>query len=353
MLRYLLLLQLLSSIAIAQIPAGYYNSAQGLTGQALKTALHNIIKNHTVVSYNGLWSAFNTTDKKSNGKIWDIYSDIPSGTPAYQFTYSSDQCGNYSAEGDCYNREHSWPQSWFNSVSGPYSDLFHIYPTDGYVNGNRSNWPFANNGTIFWTSTNGSTLGIAADPGYNGTAFEPIDEYKGDLARSYFYMSTRYQSEDAGWTNSGATNLSTILPWQVSVLISWHHFDPVSTKEINRNNAIYNLQDNRNPYIDNPQWADSVWLAQVLAFKNNLELDANILVYPNPCEDILRIDNLSTTLEIENIEITDVLGKSILLVSKDELFSNSSIDISGFTTGIYFVEVNTLQGKKTFMVVKR
>ncbi|MBK6836405.1 MAG: endonuclease [Bacteroidetes bacterium] len=353
MFRFLFSLLLLSSIGIAQIPAGYYNSAQGLTGQPLKTALHNIIKNHTVVSYNGLWSAFNTTDKKSNGKIWDIYSDIPSGTPAYQFTYSSDQCGNYTAEGDCYNREHSWPQSWFNSVSGPQSDLFHIYATDGYVNGQRSSWPFANNGTIFWTSTNGSTLGIATDLGYNGSAFEPIDEYKGDLARSYFYMSTRYESEDAGWTTSAATNLSTILPWQLNVLIGWHHFDPVSTKEINRNNAIYNLQDNRNPYIDNPQWADSVWLAQVLAFKNNLELDANLLVYPNPCEDILRIDNLSTTLEIENIEINDVLGKSILLVSKDELTNATTIDISEFTAGIYFIEVNAVQGKKTFKVVKK
>jgi endonuclease I len=123
---------------------GYYNTAQGLTGNSLKIALHNIIDNHTQVSYNGLWKPIKKQIEKPNGKVWDMYSDIPSGTPPYNFTFVTDQCGNYAVEGDCYNREHSWPKSWFNNLSIPESDLFHVYPTDGKVNGLRSNYPYGN-----------------------------------------------------------------------------------------------------------------------------------------------------------------------------------------------------------------
>src|SRR5690606_5842608 len=101
----------------SQAPTGYYNNANNLTGNELQQALHQIINNHTSISYSAIWNAFNTTDKKSNGKIWDIYSDIPGGTPAYEYTYATQQCGNYSSEGDCYNREHSFPVSWFNDQS--------------------------------------------------------------------------------------------------------------------------------------------------------------------------------------------------------------------------------------------
>jgi len=130
-----------NSVAWAQ-PANYYSSAEGKTGYALKTALHNIIKNHQVQSYSSLWNHFQSTDKKPNGKAWDMYSDVPGGTPAYEYSFGSDQCGSYSKEGDCYNREHSFPKSWFNNASPMYSDLFHLYPTDGYVNQRRGNYPY-------------------------------------------------------------------------------------------------------------------------------------------------------------------------------------------------------------------
>lgn len=213
-----LLLLFVASVSMAQIPTGYYNSAMGLQGAPLKIALHNIIKNHTVVPYSGLWTAYKKTDIKSNGKVWDMYSDVPSGTPPYEYTFVTNQCGSYSTEGNCYNREHSWPQSWFNSVAGPTSDLFHIYPTDGKVNGQRNNYPYGNVASPTWTSLNGSKLGPCTNTGYNLTVFEPLDEYKGDLARGYFYMSTRYFSEDASWSNSDATIKSDILPWQMNVL---------------------------------------------------------------------------------------------------------------------------------------
>ena len=251
---------------LSQIPSGYYNGTENLSGTALKSALHNIIDNHNSVSYSSLWSHFQNTDKKANNKVWDIYSDVPGGTPPYEFTFSSDQCGSYSQEGDCYNREHSWPQSWFNSASPMKTDMFHVYPTDGYVNGQRGSYPYGNVAGNKWTSENGSKKGDCSYPGYNGTVFEPIDEYKGDVARSYFYMSTRYYGEDSGWQSNGMVNGAEILPWAQNLLMEWSVNDPVSTKEINRNNAIYNIQNNRNPFIDHPEFA-------ILIFSSN---------YPQP-----------------------------------------------------------------------
>ena len=237
----------------------YYESAYKLYGTALRLALHNIIKGHTEVSYASLWTYFQTTDKKANGKVWDIYSDVPDGTPPYEFAFGSNQCGNYSNEGDCYNREHSWPKSWFNDLTPSYSDMFHLYPTDGKVNGQRGNYPYGNVSNPTWTSRNGSKLGLNTFPGYSGTAFEPIDAYKGDLARSSMYMSVRYYTEDAAWSTSAGTNKSDLLSWYANLFYDWNMRDTVSKKEIDRNNAIYAIQKNRNPFIDHPEFAAEIW----------------------------------------------------------------------------------------------
>ncbi len=245
---------------LTQPPAGYYNNAAGLTGTPLQAALHNIIKNHTAVNYTpGVWNAFYTTDVKANGKVWDMYSDIPGGTPVYEYVLGSDQCGNASVEGDCYSREHSWPKSWFNELAPMVTDLFHIYPTDQYVNLRHSNYPYGEVGTPVWTSTNSSKLGPCITPGYSGTVFEPRDEYKGDFARSYFYMSVRYYTEDAGWTGSPMVTGSQLNTWALTMMMRWDSLDPVSQKEINRNNAVYAIQMNRNPFIDHPEYVAAIW----------------------------------------------------------------------------------------------
>jgi endonuclease I len=240
-------------------PVDYYQGACKLYGTALRTALHNIIDGHTVISYDGLYTAFPSTDTKPNGKIWDIYSDIPGGTPSYEYTHGVKKCGNYSGEGDCYNREHSWPDSWLGNTNPARSDLFHMYPTDGYVNNRRSNYPFGIVGSATWTSTNGSKVGTNTYPGYASTVFEPIDAYKGDLARSMMYMSVRYYTEDSGFGSSGATSKSNLLTWYANLMYAWHIKDTVSTKEINRNNAIFTFQHNRNPFIDHPEFAAEIW----------------------------------------------------------------------------------------------
>lgn len=263
-----LLILTLSVKILAQIPDGYYATAEGKTGAELKTALYNIIKNHTVISYNGLWTAFQYTDKKSNGKVWDMYSDIPGQTPPYEYSFGTHQCGNYNSEGDCYNREHSFPKSWFNDATPMYSDLFHLYPTDGYVNGKRSNYIYGEVSTVTWTSLNGSKLGTSSASGTTLTVFEPIDEYKGDFARTYFYMATRYENLIATWASYN-TEAKAILDgnsypaykqWYITLLLKWHQQDPVSQKEIDRNNVIYSsYQGNRNPFIDHPEYAQLIW----------------------------------------------------------------------------------------------
>lgn len=251
----------------AQIPDGYYISAEGLTGEELKTELYNIINGHDAQSYTSLWEHFESTDAKDNGKVWDMYSDIPGEEPPYEYSFGTHQCGNYSSEGDCYNREHSFPKSWFNDGSPMYTDMFHIVPTDGYVNGQRGSYPFGETSDAEWTSQNGSKRGSSSYPGYSGTVFEPIDEYKGDFARGYFYMVTRYEDEVAGWESnaSGAdavldgTSYPAFEEWVIEMLMEWHNEDPVSQKEIERNDAIYEIQGNRNPFIDHPEYVEKVW----------------------------------------------------------------------------------------------
>ena len=340
----------------AQIPTGYYNSAQGLTGASLKTALHNIIKNHTTVSYTSLWNHFQNTDKKSNGKVWDMYSDVPAGTPPYVFTFSSDQCGSYNGEADCYNREHTWPQSWFNSQSGPTSDLFHVYPTDGYVNNIRNNYPYGDVTTPNWTSQNGSKLGPCADAGYSQTVFEPIDEYKGDLARNYFYMSTRYQGEDASWSTSGATNKSVILPWQVDVLLQWNQQDPVSSKETDRNNAVYQIQNNRNPFIDNPQWVDSIWTMTFTGIKSAFSIESDVSVYPNPANDQFAISNQSNKVMIAKLSVYSILGQEIVHYDGVKLLNNGTpdftINCSAWIKGVYYITISDTEKSKVIKLIK-
>lgn len=325
----------------AQVPTGYYNNAQGLQGLALKQALHNIIDNHNSVSYNSIWNHFQNTDSKTNGKVWDIYSDVPNGTPPYSYTFNTNQCGSYSVEGDCYNREHSWPQSWFNSQQVPSSDLFHVYPTDGKVNGLRSNYPYGNVAVSSTTTLNGGKLGTSATLDYTGIVFEPIDEYKGDLARSYFYMSTRYYSEDSGWSNASGqmANKSEILPWGLALLLSWHHADTVSIKEIDRNNAIYQIQNNRNPFIDNPQWADSIWANVVTNYKKTIAAKFNFIVQPNPTSSNIAIEISGEQPSNVLINIRSTFGQIVL--SKKMINISETIDLTGIVRGVYFVELQS------------
>jgi len=324
-----------------QIPPGYYDPAAGKTGTALQAALHNIIKGHTVVSYNSIPGYFPSTDAKPGSVVWDMYSDVPGGTPPYIFHYNMGQeCGSYSGEGDCYNREHSWPKSWFNDVAPMNSDIFHIYPTDGYVNGRRSNYAYSTVGSASWTSQNGSKLGTSNYPGFSGTAFEPIDEYKGDFARTYFYMSTRYYTEDGSWNVTDMTNKSQLKPWALQMMLHWCSIDPVSTKEVNRNNAVYAIQHNRNPFIDHPEYAYAIW-GNPVGIDNVTVDDFQLSPYPNPASEEVRLKlRNNQVLENQEVLLVSVTGlKYYPAISQDE--NTLTLNIHSLPGGIYFILLST------------
>lgn len=324
-----------------QEPTGYYNNAQGLSGAELKTALYTIIKGHTSRTYTNLWTDFQSTDKKANGKVWDMYSDVPGGTPAYEWTFISQQCGNYKVEGDCYNREHSFPKSWFNDASPMVTDLFHIYPTDGYVNGKRGNYPYGEVTNPGWTSTNGSKLGANSTPGYSGTVFEPIDEYKGDFARTYFYMATRYEDVITNWNSVvlDGTKFPVYVNWTLDLLIRWHEEDSVSQKEEDRNNAVYSIQHNRNPFIDHPEYVAAVW-GTALGTENIPS--QRITVFPNPAKDWIQLSGLSS--DNYKILIFNYLGQ-IEYKEDANMKSNYKLNLEHLRAGIYIIQIRNTDTK--------
>lgn len=250
---------LAAAASFAAAPSGYYSSCENKGANDLLQALYETVGSHTVVSYDGLKTLYKTSDVKPNGLLWDMYS-------TKEWSPTSQQCGNYKNVGDCWNREHSFPKSWFNDAKPMYSDAFHLYPTDGKVNGQRSNFPYGEcaNGTTL--PANGSVkalgrLGTSTFSGYTGKVFEPVDEYKGDFARSYFYMAAAYNNRIASWNSDmlAGNSYPAFSSWAINLLLKWHRMDPVSQKELDRNEAVYAAQHNRNPFIDHPEMVEYIW----------------------------------------------------------------------------------------------
>ena len=253
---------MLFSCAWAQGPNDtktYYQNADGKSGAALKTALFNIIKitDKDVTSYKGLGEKYKLTDKRSDGKLRDWYSNITN----YDWT---DTNGN-SSEGAGWNKEHTVPQSWFSEAAPMKSDIIHVVPTDCWVNGMRSSYPFGEVANIKKYSANHYCVqGSCKTAGYSGDVFEPNDEIKGDLARIYFYMATCYEDKCTSWTKGSGGSVFNrenqgLANWVVDMMMAWSKLDPVDDVEIARNNAVPNAQKNRNPFVDYPGLEDYIW----------------------------------------------------------------------------------------------
>ncbi len=311
------MLLLLALQLMAQGPNGtgtYYQSADGKKGSALKTAMSKIIVDHETLNYSKLWDAYYDTDRREDGSVWDMYSTS-------RFKFGQNQCGNYSDEGDCYNREHSMPKSWFNDASPMYSDLMHIVPTDGYVNGRRSNYPFGETNRPTYTSNGGfSKLGPSSVSGYSGTVFEPNDEYKGDFARIYFYMVTCYEDRISSWDSDmlSGNKYPAFTTWALNMLLRWAAEDPVSQKEIDRNNAVYKWQGNRNPYVDYTGLEQYVWGdKQDVAFNyDNYSTGITIIVPTKEISDVdvYTITGVKVRSNVSKDKATDGLDKGIYIV---------------------------------------
>jgi len=326
-------------MAYAQPKAGYYNAAVGKADAVLKTQLYSIISSGYVTNdYGYLYTIYSTSDITSTGNVWDMYSTC-TWTPGVK------KCGNYSTVCDCYNREHSIPQSWFNESSPMVSDAFHIYPTDGKVNGQRSNYPFGE-------CTNGTTLakgkgrlGACTFSGYSGTVFEPDDEYKGDFARTYFYFATRYQNimTTIGGDSFNNTTYPSLSEWSVNLFVKWYRQDPVSEKETVRNNAVEVHQKNRNPFIDYPILAEHIWGTKkgvLWSFTSGIdELKIEFSVWPNPVQDVL---NIKTEEEEYICTILDINGQQLI---QKQLNKNEALNVNKLDNGIYLIKIQA--GSKT------
>ena len=263
---------------LSSLPSYYgdYHQYESLSGETLKTKLYSIVSAGTKsVSYAELWNSFRTTDDRDDGTVWDMYGD-------YHFIFGTDQAGNYSKPGDVYNREHSVPKSWFKENAPMVTDLWHIYPTDGQINNTRSNYMFGevDDSVALDPDKVGNPVGnregneigkIDSKWIYSGisagtTVFEPYEIYKGDFARTYFMMATRYQNVIGNWNPGNSFDISTnsgsfpsLTQYSINLFLTWAKEDPVSQKEIDRNNAVYKIQNNRNPFIDYPGFADLIW----------------------------------------------------------------------------------------------
>lgn len=349
-------------IAFAQPPAGYYNSATG-TGFTLKTQLYNIIKDHNDQGYNAIDNFFPIADidhyYENDNTILDIYSENPNGNDPYNFDVQ-DECGNYSGEGDCYNKEHVIPQSVFSSNSPMRGDAHHLLPTDGRVNGFRGNYPYGIVGSnlisqsgISNPTQNGSKAGnninsgIAA--GYSGVVFEPINEFKGDIARIHFYFVTRYQNLVSNWSSyamfDGSSNKAIADPF-LDILYAWHINDPVSQKEIDRNNDVYQHQGNRNPFIDNPQWVQAIW-------GNSLsvpitETNFNFTVFPNPSNGN-RI-HIQSEVILDEIQLISINGQIVQQIHHP-VQQHNTYTIDNLSSGFYFLKITSASKSVTKKVI--
>lgn len=245
-------------VASADVPSGYYDSAKGKNKGELLQALEDVVGEHTALSYSALWDLYYESDVTSDGYVWDMYSTS-------KYKHGTNQCGSGGKIGTCYNREHSMPKSWFDEGKPMYTDAFHLYPTDGAVNSQRSNYPYGECSTGTRLSGSGivglGLLGTSSFSGYSGKVFEPDDQYKGDFARTYFYMAAAYNSKISTWDSDqlAGNSYPCFTDWSVNLLMKWHREDPVSQKEIDRNEVVYKWQKNRNPFIDYPELAEYVW----------------------------------------------------------------------------------------------
>ena len=224
----------------------YYKNAIGKSGTSLKSALHTIIKSQTKLSYSAVWEALKVTDQDPNNSsnVKLLYSGI-----------SRSKSLNGGDVGD-WNREHVWAQSHggFGTSAGPGTDLHHLRPEDVQVNSTRGNKDFDNGGSSF-TNSGGSLT--------DSNSFEPRDAVKGDVARMILYMAVRYEGDD-GWPdlepNGQVNNGSTPYIGKLAVLKAWHAEDPPDAFEQRRNQVVFDsYQHNRNPFIDHPEWVESIW----------------------------------------------------------------------------------------------
>lgn len=310
---------------LAEIPSGYYTRLEGKSGASLKTAVFEIINPHTQVSsYSNLPRYFEQTDVyPSSRQWWDMYSNVERFAPSFSGL----------------NREHAFPKSWWKlngsvEYTPAYVDLNHLYPADGPANQAKSNYPLGVTAANPKFDNGVSKIGypVSGQGGGAQYVYEPADEYKGDFARAYFYMVTCYQN--LTWANTWMlqqNDYPTLNPWALNLLLEWHHSDPVSQKEVDRNEVVYGYQNNRNPFIDFPDLADYIWGDKVgESFSpgaSNPPAGDPILINP--------VNN--TALDFGEVAVGSKIT-SLLYIKGENITGTASIRISGTDRNMFTLD---------------
>ena len=334
---------------LADMPRDYYpNSLEGKNGAELKTELHNLLKNHTRLPYGSrdynqiacTWTVFKKSDVRPNGKVWDMYSNN-----SYNFS-------NGAGATKGMNIEHSVPKSWWGDAydetatpltrfkyDGSY-DLHHLTPSDAAANTAKSNYPLGEVDSPLFD--NGVTkVGTGQANGRATNLFEPADEYKGDFARMYLYFVTCYQ--DYSWKSSALSMFAqnsypTLNAYGQSLLLKWHRQDPVSQKEIDRNNAVYSFQGNRNPFIDYPNMVEYIWGDSTnyeFSFSGQYTSDPSISI----SNDKIEFGYIGT--ETSKDKEIYIKGKNLTTDITAKLLNNDSGDFSLGMSNLPAHELNT------------
>lgn len=258
--------------------AGYYVGVEALVGNGtrcapLKTALHDLIDNHTSIPYGDVVDFMCANDIDINGNIINRYANL------------SGNCPNSGSLPGAFNRDHIFPSSWWggSTSSTQYSDIHNLFPSDASTNSAKSNYPLGLVGTASYTSSNGTKIGPDSPNCMASDVFEPIAIYKGDFARAFLYMATRYEDIILGWeTQNGVGNnamngdmFTVYETCLLNIILQWHTNDPVSQLEIDRNDDIFLVQGNRNPFVDHPEYVDMIW--------NTPNCDGSIQCFADNC----------------------------------------------------------------------
>lgn len=357
---------LFSVAAVAQIPNGYYDKTEGKEGFELKTKLYEIIGNFNGRSYNDLRDLYKSTHPtngfrdryyEKDNTVLDVYSENPDGVDPYNFNPES-AMGSGANEGNAFNREHLIPQSYFKEKLPMRADAFHVWPVDSKVNGWRGNdaiGPVANghsanpcNGGATnhpCKSKNGTLKGK-----FNGiTVLEPIDEFKGDIARAFLYFATAYENRMPEFYNNNAgvkamfdgSKNKAFKDDFLNVLVEWHLQDPPSQREIDLNDMIYyRFQGNRNPYVDHPEFVSKIWGIGLNTDDLEFQYRSDVEVYyANNNEVVIRLENAEKSMD--KISVYDTSGRLIQshLNKMDQREFRLNID----KKGIYILKI---EGKR-------
>ncbi|HQV77565.1 MAG TPA: endonuclease [Chitinophagales bacterium] len=383
-------------------PGTYYNSIDtNQSCSSFKSALTSLISLDVHLPYGQIDNNYNKTDLKpaeapfTGFVVMDRYcSEIPSGLDSCNFRFDdntpgvrsfcfSGGSGNLCA---CYAKEHTFPKSWFGGEIEPmYSDMHFIWPADGKTNNEKSNFPLGYvRPSASFTSYNGTKIGrsdASLNFGYTGAksdtfsagvnkqynyVFEPIDAFKGDFARAYLYVATRYGASISSWKNLdtigskviSANSYTGLEPWILQLCVKWHKQDPPSAFEQKRNDSVQTIQGNRNPYIDFPNWVEKIFGEDGISAScvntpvlNHKTTSFNI--YPNPVKDgFIHLDFNETILENARVEILDVLGRTQLTQEIKPTNSGITIDVKNLTNGIYLLNVIYKNANNTIRFVK-